>query len=139
MNAVGIMWLLWNRKLTHISTSQYPDLGDIIMILGIEVGGTFTDLVMADCNGNLTIHKLPSTPTDPSIAAVNGLQELLASSGVEAKEIVERQGGRASNSVSKNTDYVVAGPGSGTKLEKAKILGISIINEDEFEKLVNKG
>ena len=57
----------------------------------------------------------------------------------EAKEIVERQGGRASNSVSKNTDYVVAGPGSGTKLEKAKILGINIINEDEFEKLVNKG
>jgi NAD-dependent DNA ligase len=34
---------------------------------------------------------------------------------------------------------VVAGPGSGTKLEKAKILGINIINEDEFEKLVNKG
>ena len=57
----------------------------------------------------------------------------------EAKEIVERQGGRASNSVSKNTDYVVAGPGSGTKLEKAKILGINIINEDEFETLVNKG
>ena len=57
----------------------------------------------------------------------------------EAKEIVERQGGRTSNSISKNTDYVVAGPGSGTKLEKAKILGINIINEDEFEKLVNKG
>ena len=57
----------------------------------------------------------------------------------EAKEIVERQGGRASNSVSKNTDYLVAGPGSGTKLEKAKILGINIINENEFEKLVNKG
>ena len=57
----------------------------------------------------------------------------------EAKEIVERQGGRASNSVSKNTDYVVAGPGSGTKLEKAKLLAINIINEDEFEKLVNKG
>ena len=57
----------------------------------------------------------------------------------EAKEIVERQGGRTSNSISKNTDYVVAGPGSGAKLEKAKILGINIINEDEFEKLVNKG
>ena len=57
----------------------------------------------------------------------------------EAKEIVERQGGRTSNSISKNTDYVVAGPGSGTKLEKAKLLAINIINEDEFEKLVNKG
>ena len=43
------------------------------MIVGIEVGGTFTDLVMADGDGNLTVHKLPSTPSDPSIAAVDGL------------------------------------------------------------------
>ena len=45
------------------------------MIVGIEVGGTFTDLVMADGDGNLTVHKLPSTPSDPSIAAVDGLEQ----------------------------------------------------------------
>ena len=54
----------------------------------------------------------------------------------QAKDIVERLGGRANNSVSKNTNYVVAGAGSGAKLHKAKQLGIDIINEHEFEKLV---
>ena len=54
----------------------------------------------------------------------------------EAKKIVEKLGARASNSISKNTDYLVAGPGSGSKLGKAKQLGIKIINEGEFEKLI---
>ena len=54
----------------------------------------------------------------------------------QAKDMVERLGGRANNSVSKNTNYVVAGAGSGAKLHKAKQLGIDIINEHEFEKLV---
>ena len=54
----------------------------------------------------------------------------------QAKDMVERLGGRANNSVSKNTNYVVAGAGSGAKLDKAKQLGIDIINEHEFEKLV---
>ena len=54
----------------------------------------------------------------------------------QAKDIVERLGGRANNSVSKNTNYVVACAGSGAKLDKAKQLGVDIINEHEFEKLV---
>ena len=54
----------------------------------------------------------------------------------QAKDIVERLGGRANNSVSKNTNYVVAGAGSGAKLDKAKQLGVDIINEHVFEKLV---
>ena len=59
------------------------------MIVGIEVGGTFTDLVMADGDGRLTVHKLPSTPADPSVAAVDGLQQLLALSGHDANGIAE--------------------------------------------------
>ena len=55
-----------------------------------------------------------------------------------AKEMVVNKGGRVSNAISKNTNFLVAGPGSGAKLEKAKKLGINIINEDEFEQLVNK-
>ena len=54
----------------------------------------------------------------------------------QAKDMVERLGGRANNSVSNNTNYLVAGAGSGAKLDKAKQLGIDIINEHEFEKLV---
>ena len=55
----------------------------------------------------------------------------------EASAIVERLGGNVSSSVSKNTDYVVSGPNAGSKLQKAKSLGIRIITEDEFEKMIS--
>ncbi len=59
------------------------------MIVGIEVGGTFTDLVMVDPAGALTVHKLPSTPADPSIAAVDGLRELLETTANSAAALGE--------------------------------------------------
>ncbi|MCH8069443.1 MAG: NAD-dependent DNA ligase LigA [Candidatus Marinimicrobia bacterium] len=54
----------------------------------------------------------------------------------EAKMMVEAIGGHATNSVSKNTDYLVAGPGAGSKLTKAKELGTTILTEEEFLKLI---
>lgn len=59
------------------------------MIVGIEVGGTFTDLVMADGEGRLTVHKLPSTPADPSVAAVQGLEQLLQLTESQAEGVSE--------------------------------------------------
>ena len=55
-----------------------------------------------------------------------------------AKEIVEKLGGKATNSVSKKTTYVVVGEKAGSKYEKAKKLGVKTINEEEFLKLVGK-
>jgi DNA ligase (NAD+) len=54
----------------------------------------------------------------------------------EAESLVEELGGKAASSVSKNTDYVVAGPGAGSKLAKAVKLGIKVLTESEFEGLV---
>jgi len=54
----------------------------------------------------------------------------------EAHELIAGHGGRASSSVSKKTDYLLAGEKAGSKLAKAEKLGVPVISEDEFEKLI---
>lgn len=54
----------------------------------------------------------------------------------EIKQLIERHGGRASGSVSKKTDYVLAGEEAGSKLDKAQELGVTVITEEEFDKLI---
>ena len=56
----------------------------------------------------------------------------------EAQEKVIALGGKVSSSVSRNTDYVVVGENPGSKYEKAKKLGIKIINEEEFLKMIGE-
>jgi len=54
----------------------------------------------------------------------------------EAERIVEERGGKASGSVSKKTDYVVAGDTAGSKMDKAKELGVKVLSEEEFRKML---
>ncbi|HTZ00332.1 MAG TPA: helix-hairpin-helix domain-containing protein, partial [Rhodocyclaceae bacterium] len=54
----------------------------------------------------------------------------------EAKELIEARGGKVAGSVSKKTDYVVAGAEAGSKLEKAQALGVTILDESQFKELL---
>ena len=54
----------------------------------------------------------------------------------EAAKIIESMGGKTSSSVSKKTDYVLAGTEAGSKLTKAQSLGVTVITEDEFEEMI---
>jgi DNA ligase (NAD+) len=54
----------------------------------------------------------------------------------EARALIEARGGRVNSSVSKKTDYVVAGEAAGSKLDKAESLGVAVIDEDEFKRML---
>lgn len=56
----------------------------------------------------------------------------------EATEIIEKHGGSTTSSVSKNTDYLLAGDSPGSKYSKAQELGIPILDEDDFRSLIEK-
>ncbi|MSQ95706.1 MAG: NAD-dependent DNA ligase LigA [Gemmataceae bacterium] len=56
----------------------------------------------------------------------------------EIEALIRQFGGKASGSVSKNTSYLIAGDKAGSKLDKAKQLGVAVLTEDEFDKLIGR-
>lgn len=77
----------------------------------------------------------PETPLKGKTVVFTGT---ISMSRAEAKRLVEASGGNFSGSVSRKTDYVIAGEDPGSKLEKAQELGVRILTEDEFIALVEK-
>ena len=56
----------------------------------------------------------------------------------EAKEMIEKRGGKCSGSVSKKTSYVVAGEEAGSKLTKANELGVPVLTEEQFLQMIGE-
>jgi DNA ligase (NAD+) len=88
----------------------------------------------------LTWEEGEGTPTAPQILAgktfvLTGTLPTLGRD--DAKEMIEAAGGKVTGSVSKKTDYVVAGAEAGSKLDKARELGLTVLDEDKFKKLLN--
>jgi DNA ligase (NAD+) len=57
---------------------------------------------------------------------------------VEIEELIKKLGGKATGSVSKSTTFVLAGESAGSKVDKAKSLGVQVLSEEEFDKLIGK-
>lgn len=81
--------------------------------------------VVKSTGGVLTGKKLVLTGTLPTLTRT------------EATELIEKAGGTTSSSVSKSTDYVLAGENAGSKLDKARSLGVKIITENELLAMIN--
>ena len=56
----------------------------------------------------------------------------------EIEDLIKSLGGKASGSVSKKTDFLVAGAEAGSKLAKAQELGVKVLTEDEFDRMIGK-
>jgi DNA ligase (NAD+) len=83
----------------------------------------------------------PKRPaTGPDLAAktfvVTGTLQTL--SRKEAEDLIKALGGKAASSISARTDFLVAGADPGSKLQKARDLGVTIINETEFRKITGQ-
>lgn len=87
---------------------------------------------------------VPNADSSADLPSLEGLTivvtgSLQAFDRTQAKEAIEERGGKASGSVSKNTDYLVAGEKAGSKLTKARDLGVTVLDEEGFKKLLAEG
>lgn len=98
---------------------------DALKKLGIEISNPDYDAGLKKEKG----------PLDGMTLVVTGT---LSRPRNEIEELIEKHGGHAAGSVSKKTTYVLAGEEAGSKLEKAKKLGVAVIDEKAFNKLIEK-
>ena len=130
-------------KLLKASLEEIDALSDVGPVVAKSIYLWFKDkhnqkMVQDLLAAGLKIEKLPVRQTSGKLNSqkivVTGTLESL--SREEAKAKIRAAGGDWANTVSKNTDYVVVGENPGSKSEKAKELGVKIINEEEFLKLL---
>jgi DNA ligase (NAD+) len=141
-------WLLADKfrsmeRLSAASIDELTNIAGIGPVMAESVNNFFTG------SGNLKIIKKLSQAgikmTSESLRQSGGKLDgktivitgtLKAFSRSDAEALIRKLGGNASSSVSKSTDLLVAGDEAGSKLDKARSLGVKIIGEEEFLKLV---
>lgn len=144
-------------RVARLITREYPTIealmkADVEDLAAIhEIGDAIAQSVHHYCHsdyGKATFDDLRTVgidlteAVDPSVDALPLTGKSVVVTGAlkhfkrdEIKTLIETLGGRASSSVSKNTDFLVAGERAGSKLAKAKELDVEVISEDEFQSI----
>jgi DNA ligase (NAD+) len=149
----GESWLL--RAAAHLErvAADEPARFEEIEGIGPTVGASLTawfgpggaghgvleDLADAGVEAELPAPRIAAAagPLAGKTVVVTGAVE--GFSREEAEDAIRTAGGKAGSSVSKKTDYVVAGPGAGSKLAKAEALGVTVLDADGFRQLLEGG
>ena len=120
---------------------EVDDIGEVIAdnIISFFKDKDNLDEIQNLFNVGVTISGKASAQTNEKISGKTFvLTGTLTRPRREIEEMIENLGGKTSSSVSKNTDFVLAGESAGSKLDKAKELGVKVINEDEFFDLIDR-
>ena len=129
------------RSATVEQLTEVPDVGEIVARSIVEF---FADPSIATQVDRLLAHGVKprpeevqqDSPISGKTIVVTGTLEKLDRRQAEA--LIESLGGKAAGSVSKKTDYVLAGESAGSKLAKARELGVRVLNEQEFFELIGE-
>ena len=129
------------RSATVEQLTEVPDVGEIVARSIVEF---FADPSIAAQVDRLLAHGVKprpeevqqDSPISGKTIVVTGTLEKLDRRQAEA--LIESLGGKAAGSVSKKTDYVLAGESAGSKLTKARELGVRVLNEQEFFELIGE-
>ncbi|MEQ1826499.1 MAG: NAD-dependent DNA ligase LigA [Pirellula sp.] len=139
------------RKFGHLDALMAADLETIgnINEIGPIIAKSVYDYFQSQEGGEIVRQlksagvSLATTPEDSvNASGVFAAKTLVVTGSLtkysrdEIERLIEQHGGRASGSVSKKTDYLVAGEAAGSKLDKARSLGVPILTEDEFETMI---
>jgi len=128
------------KNATFEELVSVSDVGDIVArdVLTFfkeeKVIKTIDELLQLGVNPKFTEKEVIANPFEgKTMVATGSLQNY---SRNEIKEKLESLGAKVSGSVSKKTDYVIAGEAAGSKLKKAQELGVTVLSEEEFEKIL---
>lgn len=130
------------KELANAEEEKLREIPDVGIIMAKDISDYFADGGnVAEINELFDCGVLPFTDEVKSEGKFKGEKVVLTGSLAdftrsEAQKIIESEGGETQSSVTKTTTLVIAGESAGSKLDKAKQLGIKIIDEDEFKNII---
>ncbi len=129
---------------TPSALSAVPGIGPIVADAIQKFFSSDANLTEIDCLRARGVQFAPIAPARATSGAVSGKTFVLTGtlptmSRDQAKALIEAAGGKVSGSVSKKTDYVVAGAEAGSKLDKAQELGVTILDEAGLQTILTSG